>query len=193
MTGRSRTCAWSELGASNDSRRAAALSGERCDTRTVLVMFGVGGIALGAAPIAGGLLLGAAAGNINRPNPRAGIKEDLELLERLPDEQVDRRAALMGIIEHRIDALIAASEQRRELQRRTRYFTEKGNWRDLVVFISAVLFAVVCWQVDHHRAYWLPLFVITILMATVTGLFVLGSFAKSVRAAPQPRQRPTTR
>jgi hypothetical protein len=74
MTGRSRTCAWSELGASNDSRRAAALSGERCDTRTVLVMFGVGGIALGAAPIAGGLLLGAAAGNINRPDPRAGIK-----------------------------------------------------------------------------------------------------------------------
>ena len=156
-------------------------------------MSGIGAVALGAAPIAGGVLLGAASGNIKPPDLRADIKEDLELLERLPEDQVDRRAALMGIIENRVDALIVASERSRKVRSRARYFTERGNWRDLAVFISALLFAVVCWEVDHHRAYWLPLFVATIVLAAVTGLFVLGGVVKSVRAAPQPQQRPTTR
>jgi len=156
-------------------------------------MPGLGAIALGAAPIAGGVLFGALVGNMKPPDLRAGITDDLELLERLPQDQVDRRAALMGTIENRIDTLVAASHRGRKLRSRARYFTEKGNWRDLAVFISAVLFAVVCWQVDHHRAYWLPLFVATIVVATVTGLFVLGGFLKSVRAAPQPQSEPTGR
>lgn len=150
-------------------------------------MSGLGAIALGAAPLAGGVLLGSAAGSVKRPDPRAGIKEDLELLERLPDDQVARRAALMDTIEYRIDALVAASQQSQKLRSKTRYFTEKANWRDLAVFISAVLFVVVCWGVDHHRTYWLPMFVVTILLAIVTGFFVLGGLVRSVRAAPQPR------
>jgi hypothetical protein len=128
---------------------------------------------------------------MTRQDPRAGIKEDLELLGRLPEDQVARRAALMGTIENRIDALIAVSQRSRKLRRRAGYFTKRANWRDLAVFISAVLFAVICWGVDHHRAYWLPMFVVTILVATLTGLFVLGGFVRSVRAAPQPRSQPT--
>lgn len=47
-------------------------------------MPGLAEIALGAAPIAGGALLGAVAGNLKGPDVRAVIKTDLDLLDRIP-------------------------------------------------------------------------------------------------------------
>lgn len=47
-------------------------------------MSAISGFALGAAPIAGGALLGLAAGNLRGPDVRGAIKADLELLEKLP-------------------------------------------------------------------------------------------------------------
>ena len=61
--------------------------------------------------------------------------------------------------------------------------TEEGNWRDLVLFVSAVLFAVIAWEVDHHRPHWLPMFIAVILMALVVAIFALHTIVKSIRTA----------
>jgi hypothetical protein len=70
-------------------------------------MGGVGDLALGLAPIAGGMALGAAAGYLKGPDIRKAIKQDMELLEQLPPEDEDRRAELQQSINSRIDDLIA--------------------------------------------------------------------------------------
>jgi hypothetical protein len=45
-------------------------------------MPGIAELALGAAPIAGGALLGVAAGNLRPPDIRGMIAKDMDLLER---------------------------------------------------------------------------------------------------------------
>jgi hypothetical protein len=75
-------------------------------------MSGLGAFALGAAPIFGGLLLGSQAGKTTTKVDLGGIiKEELDLLERLPQDQVIRRAALERTIENHLDDLIAAKEE----------------------------------------------------------------------------------
>jgi hypothetical protein len=150
-------------------------------------MVGLGALAVGAAPLAGGLLLGgmAAKSQPNVPDLRAVIKSELELLQRIPEDQVTRRAALEQMIGEHVDALLVAQEKSREFQRKTRYFTERGNWRDIVLFVSTVLFAVILWHApDHHRPVWLPLFIATIVLSVVTAIYVLRGFLRSVRPAP---------
>jgi ABC-type xylose transport system permease subunit len=147
-------------------------------------MAGLGALALGAAPLAGGLLVGGMAGRggPSAPDLRAIIKSELDLLERIPEDQVTRRAALEQVIAQHIDALVVAIEKSRQLQRRTSYLTE--NWRDLVLVLTTVLFTVVAWQADHHRPLWLPIIIAAILMSVVTALYVLRGFLRHVRAAP---------
>ena len=58
-------------------------------------MAGLGAIALGTAPLLGGTLFAGAAGQLKGPDYRSGINQDLDLLERLPADQVDRRAAIL--------------------------------------------------------------------------------------------------
>jgi len=113
---------------------------------------------------------------------RAIIKSELDLLERIPEDQVTRRAALEQVIAQRIDALVVAIEKSRQLQRRTSYLTE--NWRDLVLVLTSVLFTVVAWHADHHRPLWLPIFIAAILMSVVTALYVLRGFFRHFRRAP---------
>ena len=147
-------------------------------------MSGLGAFALGAAPLAGGLLVGgmAGSGGPNAPDLRAVIKSELDLLERIPEDQVTRRAALEQVIAAHIDALVVAVEKSRQLQRSTSYLTE--NWRDLVLFLTTVLFTVVAWHADHHRPVWLPIIIAAILMSVVTALYVLRGFLRHVRPAP---------
>jgi hypothetical protein len=149
-------------------------------------MVGLGALAVGAAPLAGGLLLGGMASKSqpNVPDLRAVIKSELELLQRIPEDQVTRRAALERMIGEHIDALLVAQEKSREFQSKTRYFTERGNWRDIVLFASTVLFAVILWHADHHRPVWLPLFIAAIMLSVVTAIYVLRGFVRSVRPAP---------
>ena len=149
-------------------------------------MVGLGALAAGAAPLAGGLLLGGMAGKSqpNVPDLRAVIKSELELLQRIPEDQVDRRVALNRMIGEHIDALLVAQEKSREFQRKTRYFTERGHWRDIVLLVTTLLFAVVVWYADHHRPVWLPLFIAIIVMSVVTGGYVLRGFLTSIRQAP---------
>ena len=49
-------------------------------------MPGIAEIALAGAPLAGGALLGLAAGNLKAPDVRGLIKQDMDLLDRLPAE-----------------------------------------------------------------------------------------------------------
>ena len=75
-------------------------------------MSGLGALALGAAPLAGGVMLGAIAGRgrPSAPDVRAIIKSELDLLERIPEDQVSRRAALEQVIAEHIDNLVVAIE-----------------------------------------------------------------------------------
>ena len=76
-------------------------------------MPGIAELALGAAPIAGGALLGAAAGSFKGPDVRAMIAKDMDLLERIPDDQPELKARLKASIDERINDLIAATEKSR--------------------------------------------------------------------------------
>jgi hypothetical protein len=115
---------------------------------------------------------------------RAVIKSELELLQRIPEDQVDRRAALQRSIGDHIDDLLVAYEKSREFQRKTRYFTDRGHWRDIVLFVTTVLFAVIIWHADHHRPVWLPLLIATIVMSVLTAVYAVRGFLASLRPAP---------
>ena len=102
-------------------------------------MPGLADIAVGAAPLAGGALLAGIVGGTGGRVPvlRDAITSEMDLLERIPKDDVTHRAALEQVIAQHIDALVVATEKSRQLQRRISYFTE--NWRDLVVFLTSVL------------------------------------------------------
>jgi len=84
------------------------------------------------------------------------------------------------IAEH-VEALLVAQEKSQEFKRRTRYFTE--HWRDIVLFVTTLLFLVVIWYFDHHRPIWLPLLIATIVMSVVTATSVVRGFLRSVRSS----------
>jgi hypothetical protein len=132
-------------------------------------MPGIAELALGAAPIAGGALLGAAAGNLKAPDIRGLIVKDMDLLERIPPEQVERRARLQQSIDQRIDDLILASEKSRAL--REAAVSYRGNWRDVVLFVCSVLFTIIWWNVKHDRANWLVMFIALIILSIVTAIY----------------------
>ncbi len=130
---------------------------------------GIADIALGAAPIAGGALLGVAAGSLRGPDVRGAIKDDIELLDKIPEENVELRAALRKSIDERIVDLITATEKTRELREIAASY--KGNWRDIVVFVCAVLFTIVWWNVPHSRSNWLVMFIFLIVLSGVVAVY----------------------
>ena len=125
-------------------------------------MPGLAEIALAGAPIAGGALLGAAAGNIKPPDIRAIITKDLDLLDRIPAEQVERRARLQRSIDQRIDSLIDATDKSRELREAASRYTGFGGWKDVLILVTTVLFTIIWWHVDHARTNWLLMFIVLI-------------------------------
>ncbi|MCK0177596.1 MULTISPECIES: hypothetical protein [Mycobacteriaceae] len=132
-------------------------------------MPGIAEIALGAAPIAGGALLGIAAGNLRGPDFRGMIAKDMDLLERIPAEQTELRERLKLSIDQRIDDLIRTTERSREL--RNAAMSYQGNWRDIVVFICAVMFTIVWWNVSHSRTNWLVVFIVMLLLCVVSAVY----------------------
>src|SRR5271156_5055745 len=142
-------------------------------------MPGMAAMAMGAAPIVGGALFGAAVGQLRGPNLREGIKQDLELLEQLPEIEAARRDALRRSIDDRIDELIVAEDTARKL--RTAVSSYEGSWRDVVLFLCTVLFSVVWWSVDHDRDSWLPVFVSTIVASVVAAGYTVRGLRRSVR------------
>ena len=141
-------------------------------------MLGLAELAANIAPVAGGLLIGVAAGYLITPDIRGSIKQDLELLNVLPPEQAGRRSELQRSIELRIDDLVAAVDRYRPLQKAASY---RGDLRDLGQFALVVLFTLVWWGVDHHRSSWLPMFIVLIVAAVWTAGFAFRGVRKSLR------------
>ncbi len=150
-------------------------------------MPGLAELALGAAPIAGGALLGIAAGNIKAPDIRGLIKQDLDLLDRIPVEDVARRANLQRVINLRVDDLIAGIDKNRSM--REIALSYQGNWRDIVVFICAILFTIIWWNVSHSRSNWLLLFIVMILASVVAGVYAGRGLYRAVRTYLSGRKR----
>jgi F0F1-type ATP synthase assembly protein I len=132
---------------------------------------GIAGLALGTVPIAGGALLGVVAGQFKGPDFRALIKQDQDLLDRIPQEQTARRAELQRTIDMRIDDLISATDQSRSLREEASAY--KGNWRDMVLVVCIMLFAVIWWNVPHTRTNWLPTLIVLILLGLVAAVYAL--------------------
>ena len=91
------------------------------------------------------------------------IKQDQEILRGIPEEQAARRAELQHTIDVRIDDLIHAIHRGRSLREGVSGY--KRNWRDVVLFLCVVLFAVIWWNVPHSKPNWLPTFIVLILVA----------------------------
>ncbi|AMO61975.1 Conserved membrane protein of uncharacterised function [Mycolicibacterium phlei] len=142
-------------------------------------MPGIAELALGAAPVAGGALLAFAAGNLRGPDFRGMIAKDLELLEKIPDDRPELKARLRASIDARIDDLITSTEKSREL--RMAAMSYEGNWRDIVVFVCAVLFTIVWWNVSHDRTNWTVMFVVLILLSIIAGLYAARGIVRSLR------------
>jgi ABC-type antimicrobial peptide transport system permease subunit len=141
-------------------------------------MPGIAEIALGAAPIAGGALLGVAAGNLRPPDIRGMIAKDMDLLERIPEDQPELKARLKASIDRRIDDLVKADERTREI--RMAAMSYSGNWRDLVAFLCAILFTIVWWNVSHSRANWLVMFIVMIIVSVVAGIYAGRGLLRAV-------------
>lgn len=132
-------------------------------------MAGLGQIALDSAPVFGGALLAIAAGQFRAPDYRGQIQQDMDLLERLPAEATERRDALRRSIDARIDDLVDAADRSRALRRAA--LSYRGNWRDVVVLLCAVLFTIVWWNVSHTRSNWLVMFILLIVVCIVTAAY----------------------
>jgi ABC-type antimicrobial peptide transport system permease subunit len=141
-------------------------------------MPGIAELALGAAPIAGGALLGAVAGNIKGPDFRAIIAKDMDLLERIPDDQPELKERLKASIDQRIDDLIHTTERTRELRLAAASYT--GNWRDIVLFVCAILFTIVWWNVSHSRTNWLIMFVVMIVLSVAAGVYAARGILRAL-------------
>jgi ABC-type antimicrobial peptide transport system permease subunit len=147
---------------------------------------GIAELALAGAPIAGGALLGLAAGNLRPPDVRGMIAKDMDLLDRLPAEQVERRAELQRVIDLRIDNLIAAVDKNAELRELATSY--RGDWRDIVVFVCAVLFTIVWWNVSHSRTNWLLMFLVMIALTVLSALYAARGVVRAVAEARRARR-----
>ncbi|MBY0443023.1 MAG: hypothetical protein K2Q25_12975 [Mycobacteriaceae bacterium] len=144
-------------------------------------MVGLSSIAMGAAPIFGGALLGASTGQLKAPDLRNEINRDLELLDRLPAEQVVRREALRHCIDDRIDDLIATTQRKRQM--RTALSGYEGNWRDIYLMLSTVLFTIVWWNVDHRHKNWAVLFIVLLFASALSSYYVFRRIRRTVLSA----------
>ena len=145
-------------------------------------MAGLGDFALGAAPIAGGAMLGTLVGAVKGPDLRAALKSDIELYQSLPeDTDPALRAELKRTIDYRVYELVAFLDRNREL--RSAAGSYKGNWRDLVLLLCALLFTLVWWNVPHSRSNWMITFVILVIVSVVIGVYAARGVMYSVRRA----------
>jgi hypothetical protein len=154
-------------------------------------MPGIAELALGAAPIAGGALLGVAAGGLKGPDVRGLILKDMDMLERIPDDQPELKARLKESIDQRINDLIVANEKSRSLREAAASY--RGNWRDIVVFICAILFTIIWWNVSHSRTNWLPTFVLMILLSIAAAIYAGRGVVRALQTYFHDRRHPSAK
>ena len=143
-------------------------------------MSGLADVALGAAPIAGGALFGLIAGTMKGTDFRALLKADLELLDKLPDDDIALRAALRNSIEGRMYELIATMDRNREFRKNAASY--KGDWRDFVLFVCAAMFTLVWWNVPHDRTNWLVTFVFLVVLTSLIFLYAARGLLRVLRS-----------
>src|SRR5581483_9437053 len=141
-------------------------------------MPGIAQIAMGTAPIFGGALLGLAAGQLKGPDFRGQIKQDLELLDALPADQTARRQALQRTIDQRIDDLVEANNRSRAL--RAAAASYEGHWRDVILFVCAVLFTIIWANKEQHGSSWIPLLVVLIIVCVLTAFYAFRGLRRSL-------------
>ena len=152
-------------------------------------MAGLGQIALNTAPVLGGAMLALTAGQFRGPDYRSLIKQDMDLLDRLPPEATDRRASLQRSIDNRIDDLIDAADRTHALRKAATSY--QGNWRDIVLFLCVVLFTIVWWNVNHSRANWLPTFVVLLLLSVVAAGYAARGIFRAGGSLMRGRRQPS--
>lgn len=143
-------------------------------------MVGLGQIALNSAPVFGGAMLAIAAGQFKGPDYRGQIKQDMDLLDRLPVDATERRAELQRTIDDRIDDLVDAADKSRALRRVA--VSYQGNWRDVVLLLCVLLFTVIWWNVNHGRSNWLPMFILLIVLSVVTAVYAFRGVLRAARS-----------
>ena len=143
---------------------------------------GIMDVALGAAPLAGGALLGVAAGQLKPPDVRAAIKADMDILDRLPADDTERREDLRRSIDTRVDELLAAMKRSRQIKAMaTGYaFNREGQLRDILTFVLAVLFSIIWWNLKHTHTGWLPMFVALVIFTALSGWHALHGIFRAL-------------
>jgi hypothetical protein len=139
---------------------------------------GLGQIALNSAPVFGGALLAVAAGQFRAPDYREVIKQDMELLDRLPPDATERRAELRRTIDARIDDLVESVDRSRAMRKAA--LSYRGNWRDVVSLLCVLLFTLIWWDVSHSRSNWLPMFILLIVLSVVTAAYTARGVLRAV-------------
>lgn len=142
-------------------------------------MAGIADIALGAAPIAGGAMLGTLVGAVKGPDIRTALKSDIELLKSLPEESAELRAELQRTVDMRVYELVALLDRNYELRQTAGSY--KGNWRDVVLLLCALLFTLVWWNVPHSRTNWLITFIVLVIVSVVIGLYAARGIIAALR------------
>jgi len=143
-------------------------------------MVGLGQIALDSAPVFGGAMLAMAAGQFRGQDFRGLIKQDMDLLDRLPADATERRAELQRTIDARIDDLVDATDRTRALRRAA--LTYRGNWRDVLLLVAVLLFTVVWWDVNHSRSNWLLMFIVLIILSVVAAAYAFRGLLRAASA-----------
>lgn len=144
---------------------------------------------IGAAPVLGGLVLGVVAMNfLKSPDVRGPVKDDLDLLDRLPAEQTHRRAELQRSIYLRIDDLVARVDHEHAARDAVNPYLDR--WRGAVAFLFTVLFTYVWWGVDHSRSDWLPMFLVLIVLSVLAFMYAAGGVLRATRAYRRGRRNP---
>jgi len=111
---------------------------------------------------------------------RGFIKQDLDLLERLPADAIERRAELQRTINGRVDDLVSAYDKNRLMREVAVSYT--GNWRDIILFVCAALFTVIWWNADHaNHDNWVFLFVVLIVVSIITGAYATRGILRAIR------------
>ena len=142
-------------------------------------MVGMGQIALNSAPVVGGAMLAIAAGQFKGPDYRGLIKQDMDLLDRLPPDATKRRADLQRTIDARIDDLVDTADRSRVLRQAA--LSYRGNWRDVVLLVCVLLFTIIWWDVNHSRSNWLPMFILLIILSVVTAAYAFRGVLRAAR------------
>lgn len=149
-------------------------------------MSGLRELALRSAPVFGGVMLAVAAGQFKGTDFRGQLKQDMDLLDRLPAD-APQRADLERTINERIGDLVDAADRSRALRKAAMSY--QGNWRDIVLLLCALLFTIIWWEVSHSRSNWLPTFILLIVLSVVAAAYTVRGAVRSAMSLARKRHR----